>query len=225
MKCKLCDECFDTKYRIPRNLSCGHCFCEQCLKIYQKQDEIECPKCTKKSSSKLPICYAIFDLIDKDDYKQKEYCSVHQLEKVQFYCKNDNQEICSICLLVNHNGHNITSIKESAIANSIKKDFGKLYENIFKNNHILKEMKKEVDKYQEFLNKMYEKQKSKITEISSNFITKKKERLEEFNNMIELNYLNQYEILNKFLLETEHKKNYIEIYSSKICELLLNFRK
>jgi hypothetical protein len=225
MKCKLCDECFDTKYRIPRNLTCGHCYCEQCLKIYQKNEEIECPNCTKKSPSKLPICYAIFDLIEKEDNKKKEFCSLHQLEKIQFHCKSDNEDICSTCLLIYHNGHNITSLRESAISINIKKDYGKLYESIFQKNHILKCIKTEIEKYEEFLSKMFEKQKSKIFEISSNFITKKKERLEELNKMIELNYLNQHEVLNKILLETEHKKNYIDIYSSKISELLENFRK
>ena len=50
MNCKICEEKFDTIYRIPRNLVCGHTFCEQCLKIYTKLDEINCPKCMKSSS-------------------------------------------------------------------------------------------------------------------------------------------------------------------------------
>lgn len=225
MKCKLCEENFDTKYRIPRNLNCGHCFCEQCLKIYQKNEEVECPKCTKKSPSKLPICYAIFELIDHEDTKKNDYCINHPLEKIQFYCNTDYIGICIECILLNHNGHMISSIRENSITKEIKKDFQKLYEGVNAKLNYLKNMKSEVEKCEDFLNKMYENQKGKLTEIGISFQNKKKEKIEELIKIIELNYLNQHELFNKMLIETEHKKNYIDIYSSKISELLLSFSK
>jgi hypothetical protein len=225
MKCKLCEENFDTKYRIPRNLTCGHCFCEQCLKIYQKNEELECPKCTKKSPIKLPICYAIFDLIEGDERKKNDYCINHPLEKLQFYCKNDNINICVNCLLLSHNGHLISSLKEASIANEIKKDFERLYNSIKEKYTILKNMRHEVEKCEEFLNKMFENQKFKLNEIQISFTNKKKEKLEEFNKIIDLNYLNQHELLNKLVLETEFRKNYIDIYSTKLQELIQSFSK
>ena len=116
MKCKICEKSFDTDFRIPRNLNCGHTFCDQCLKQYQKGDEIECPKCTKKSHCKLPICYAIFDLIySEENLKKVECCTIHPLEKLQFKCQVDNETICATCLLNKHNGHIVISLKGQSI--------------------------------------------------------------------------------------------------------------
>lgn len=226
MKCKLCEESFDTKYRIPRNLQCGHCFCEQCLKIYQKNEEIECPKCTKKSPSKLPICFAVLELIDGDDHKKGEFCPIHTLEKLQFRCQTEGVNICVNCLLSFHNGtgHVISSLKEGMIAKEIKKDFERIYTGIQEKYTLLKNIKSEVEKFEDFLNKMLEKQKLKLNDIQNSFVNKKKEKLEELNKIIEINYLNQYELLNKLILETDFRKNYIDIYSSKIQELLESFK-
>lgn len=226
MKCKICEEKFDTKYRIPRNLTCGHCFCEQCLKIYQKNEELECPKCAKKSPLKVPICYAIFELIDGDDTSKKnDFCHLHTLEKLQFTCKNDNTIICSKCLLTNHNGHFVSSLKENTIVSQIQKDFETFKNNIKEKNNFLLNFKLEIEKCEDFLDKMYENQKIKLNDVQNSFNSKKKEKLEELNKTIEINYLNQTDILNKLISEIEFKKNYIDIYSTKIQELLQSFSK
>jgi hypothetical protein len=226
MKCNLCEENYDPKYRIPRNLTCGHCFCEQCLKIYCKNEEIECPKCAKKSPSKLPICYAIYELIDgEDQLKKSDYCTLHPLEKLQFLCKNENVNICVNCLISHHNGHIVSSLKENSIANEIKRDYENLYSSLQNKHTFLKYFKSEIDKCEDFITKMCDNQKIKINEIHNNFINRKKEKLEEFNKTIEINYLNQHEILSKIISEVEFKKNYIEIYSNKIQELLDSFSK
>jgi hypothetical protein len=31
MECPICFEIYDDKIRVPRNLSCGHTYCELCL--------------------------------------------------------------------------------------------------------------------------------------------------------------------------------------------------
>jgi hypothetical protein len=115
MKCKLCDENFNTHYRIPRNLNCGHCFCEQCLKIYQKSGEsiyIVCPNCSQISPNNLPICYAIYELIDGEDYYSKNaFCSIHLMESIEFFCKDDNSFICVKCAVTDHQNHNFYSTR------------------------------------------------------------------------------------------------------------------
>jgi len=92
MKCKLCENYYDTKKYIPKNLQCGHTFCEQCLlkkqtSLLNDSNEKEiittCPKCFMKTNKKLPVSYAILDIIDipeNDTNKNKNNCSV-------IYCK------------------------------------------------------------------------------------------------------------------------------------------
>jgi hypothetical protein len=221
MKCKLCDEIFDTKYKIPRNLNCGHCFCEQCLKLYQKENEIECPKCTKISSNKLPICYAIFDIIDQNDqFSSSDYCNLHPLVKKELFCSDDKLPICNDCFILHHNGHNIITSRENIIVKEIVKDFKVLYERINRLINIFLKMKDEVEVYEDFIRRMNEKQKAKITELENNLVIRKNEKIEELNNIIEINYLNQFDVLNKLLLETELRKNYVEIYYTKLGEIL-----
>jgi hypothetical protein len=61
MNCQICLEGYNTANRIPKNLSCGHTFCDRCLKKVGTGIEIECPKCRQKSKNNLSICYAIYD--------------------------------------------------------------------------------------------------------------------------------------------------------------------
>ena len=61
MYCQICLEGYNTANRIPKNLSCGHTFCDRCLKKLGNGFEIECPKCRQKSKNNLPICYAMSD--------------------------------------------------------------------------------------------------------------------------------------------------------------------
>lgn len=68
MYCQICLEAYNIANRLPKNLGCGHTFCDKCLKkigllylIKGNGYEIECPKCRKKSRNNLPICYAIYD--------------------------------------------------------------------------------------------------------------------------------------------------------------------
>jgi len=227
MKCKLCQENFDIKYKIPRNLLCGHCFCEQCLKQLSVNEEVECPKCQKTSQGKLPICYAIFDIIYTEEYSGKVYCQIHPVEKLQFFCNEEKQVICSICLLTNHNGHKTNSIRDILIPQELKKEYEILNNEFLNKKIILENMHSEVEKYEDFLNKMLENQKQKLEEIGNNLINKKNERVEEYNKLFEINYLKQYEILNKLFFVTDNKKNAVEIVSNKISELLAklsNFR-
>ncbi len=88
MKCKLCETPYDTKKHIPKNLQCGHTFCEQCLLKNQTSARVDtnekelittCPKCSVITKKKLPVSYAILDIIDNNEhesFKNRNQCSV-----------------------------------------------------------------------------------------------------------------------------------------------------
>ena len=49
MECPMCYELYDDTERIPRNLNCGHTYCESCLiKTVLVKKRIECPTCRTK---------------------------------------------------------------------------------------------------------------------------------------------------------------------------------
>lgn len=56
MECELCREVYEEKKNIPRNLLCGHTFCEVCLEgILKVKGYIECPSCRSKLPSRLNV--------------------------------------------------------------------------------------------------------------------------------------------------------------------------
>ena len=67
MYCQICLDKYNIYNRIPKNLNCGHTFCDKCLRKIGDSYEIECPKCRQKSTNNLPICYAIYDKLLLDD--------------------------------------------------------------------------------------------------------------------------------------------------------------
>jgi len=227
MKCKICEEKFDTIYRIPRNLICGHTFCEQCLKIYTKNEEIYCPKCMKISNTQnLPICYAIYEMLEYDNnHKKNDVCYHHSVEKNQFFCKDDNVNICLMCYLNEHRDHKVVSLKENNFVEETKKEFEIKIKNLKEKGDYLYLLKNEIEKCEEFIEKMKEKQIKKLDLIHENLVNNKKEILENYEKQIELNYLTQKENLNKILNKVECKQQIIDIYSTQINELLKNSSK
>jgi hypothetical protein len=103
-----CSVCHDV-FQDPRNLSCGHTFCLQCLQnIVQAAvirignatvDKIPCPQCRTKFSvgsqnlQDLPKNYIVADLISSLPASSQcdniVYCEIHLNKEVEFYC-----EIC-----------------------------------------------------------------------------------------------------------------------------------
>ena len=68
MYCQICIEPYNIANRIPKNLFCGHSYCDKCLKKVNISfgSEIECPKCRQKSKNNLPTCYEIYNLLLQD---------------------------------------------------------------------------------------------------------------------------------------------------------------
>lgn len=49
MECGSCFETYDLQKRVPRNLKCGHTYCEYCVdKIVELSVTAECPSCRLK---------------------------------------------------------------------------------------------------------------------------------------------------------------------------------
>lgn len=227
MNCKICEEKFDTIYRIPRNLVCGHTFCEQCLKIYTKLDEINCPKCMKSSSTvSLPICYALYEMLELDlNNKKFDFCEIHSFEKNQFYCQEENTTICQICYIKDHKEHKVNSVKEISFVEETKKEFEKNFFSLKEKCDYLYLIKNEIEKCEEFIEKMNEKQIKKLNNIQDSLKSNKKEKIENYEKLIEINYQSQKDNLNKYLKEIEYKEEYVDIYSNQIKDILLNSSK
>jgi len=224
MKCKICDKNFDTLYKTPRNLTCGHTFCEQCLKIYTNIDEINCPKCSKISPSKnLPICYAIYEMLELDQkVKNSDFCNLHQLEKTQFYCKDCRSAICQICFLENHREHNVHSVKEISFVEETKKDLEKNFNSLKEKCDYLYLIKNEIEKCEEFIEKMREKQLKKLDNIYDNVKINKENKIENYDKLIEINYNQQKEIIEKHQNKIIQKLELAQIYSKEIEDTIKN---
>lgn len=79
MECPSCYEYFDGETRIPRNLNCGHTFCEVCLVKIEQQRLTFCPLC--KTSLHKPF---------KAKKLPKNYLAVEYANKHQEMMKNSN---------------------------------------------------------------------------------------------------------------------------------------
>jgi hypothetical protein len=117
MLCQICLDKYNIYNRVPRNLSCGHTFCSRCLTKIGDHYEIECPKCRQRSLNNLPICYAIYDKILLDDKSDPDLCcELHEFEKIGFYCNDDDELLCPICLTQKHSEHSVCLVRDKYIA-------------------------------------------------------------------------------------------------------------
>lgn len=70
MECPSCYESFDEKTRVPRNLHCGHTFCEECLLNIENKKLLVCPICRSPlehnlKASKLPKNFIALEMAIK----------------------------------------------------------------------------------------------------------------------------------------------------------------
>ena len=104
----------------PRNLPCGHTFCEGCLyKMLSEANKITCPICRNSVSqvipNKLPKNYIAYDIAVKarEDREKCDACPKHPNEPVRLYCNTCKQGICAECI-INHSGHHFVKKEESS---------------------------------------------------------------------------------------------------------------
>lgn len=111
MECPNCFEVYDERERIPRNLPCGHTYCEVCLGqfiVFQKK--LECPVCRIKlepsvKPQHLSKNFVALEVSSKHREIQKKllFCSTHK-EPLRFFCETCQVNICASCI-IDHSGH------------------------------------------------------------------------------------------------------------------------
>ncbi|KAI4891834.1 hypothetical protein NFI96_023134 [Prochilodus magdalenae] len=110
LSCPVCCEV----YQDPRLLPCGHSFCHRCLEKHWGVSRAQtCPVCRQTSPQK-PVANLVLRNACESYLKEKERkkndgevrCSQHG-EKLELYCKTDEQAICSECRKHNHGSHRV----------------------------------------------------------------------------------------------------------------------
>ena len=112
MECPSCLEIYDDRDRIPRNLPCGHTYCEHCISqiLIRKS---ECPTCRHKfdpalKASSFSKNFVALEVSSKHREIQKKllFCTNHQ-EPLRFFCETCQVNICASCI-IEHSGHKFT---------------------------------------------------------------------------------------------------------------------
>jgi len=125
MECPNCYEVYDDKDKIPRNLPCGHTYCEPCLvQIYQIKKKLECPVCRLEvdpsiKANNLSKNYVAIEVSNKHREIQKKllFCSTHS-EPLRFFCDTCQANICASCI-IDHSGHKFIKQDHSGMNYSI----------------------------------------------------------------------------------------------------------
>ena len=119
MECPSCYEYFDGETRVPRNLNCGHTFCEMCLVKIEQQRLTFCPLCKTNlqkpfKAKKLPKNYLALEYASKhhEMMKNSNFCQVHPKELMRHFCITCVSLICMECI-VDHSGHEFVRKDES----------------------------------------------------------------------------------------------------------------
>uniref|UniRef100_H2ZU09 Uncharacterized protein n=1 Tax=Latimeria chalumnae TaxID=7897 RepID=H2ZU09_LATCH len=115
--CSVCQELF----KDPVTLSCGHNFCQECVREYWKgKTSQSCPVCRADSAtSDLKTNHTLRNIVDiyKKEGKKlkgesKPVCSQHKKE-LELYCVEDQEAICVMCVILKkHKNHEFLSIEE-----------------------------------------------------------------------------------------------------------------
>ncbi|XP_041853336.1 zinc-binding protein A33-like [Melanotaenia boesemani] len=114
----LCPQCSGI-YCVPVLLICGHNICKICLhKFWEWKGCRECPVCgTESNSGRPPINLPL--KIAADEYqvlktgRNQEVCFLHN-EKLQLFCKNDEEPICLVCQISKQHKMHLCSTAEEA---------------------------------------------------------------------------------------------------------------
>lgn len=109
---------FDETVKIPRNLPCGHTFCEECLLNIEKKNLLLCPICRDPlqknlKATKLPKNFIALEISRKhSEIMKNPLCLVHTKEIVKYFCNTCEKLICPECIL-DHSGHEFVRREES----------------------------------------------------------------------------------------------------------------
>ena len=189
--------------RVPKNLSCGHTFCDRCLRKLATGYDVECPKCRQKSKNNLPICYAIYDyLVLENRADLDEACNLHEYESLQFFCNKDAVKICALCLTTSHKGHIVTSIVDKIVSDE--------------NEQILVKWRD----YFSFKKEEFNLRKEKLVQIMKKIETQKTNLINEvtkdYDKLVEIFNKNKQDILNELEELYEYEVSIMKRISSEV---------
>uniref|UniRef100_A0A3B3HGS4 RING-type domain-containing protein n=1 Tax=Oryzias latipes TaxID=8090 RepID=A0A3B3HGS4_ORYLA len=130
-----CSICLDI-LKEPVTVPCGHSYCMSCIKTYwdgeDQRGNHSCPQCREtftprpmKAVKSCLDCLASYceehlqphsvalalqkhKLVDPSRNLQQNICSLHD-EVMKIYCRTDQQNICYLCLMDEHKGHETVS--------------------------------------------------------------------------------------------------------------------
>ncbi|KAF7689225.1 zinc-binding protein A33-like [Silurus meridionalis] len=114
LSCPVCCEL----YRDPQLLSCGHTFCRQCLKKHWAVTSTRACSVCRRVCVQEPVTNLALRNTTESYQREKERerkeresgsevrCSQHR-EKVEYYCKSDDEVICSKCRKEGHRTHRV----------------------------------------------------------------------------------------------------------------------
>lgn len=130
MECPACFELYDDILHIPRNITCGHTYCELCLKkLIEVRSRIECPACRIRldpsiQPPKLSKNYVAADLARKhrELTDKLQICPAHN-EHYRYFCETDQTSLCPQCI-IEHSGH--TFVKQEISVHKLKDKVKKL---------------------------------------------------------------------------------------------------
>ena len=133
--CPVCENKFSLDEHIPRLFPCTHTTCEKCLNELVGGETVTCPQCNKKHRPKKGvesfrknryiIKYLEADKAPREssnEFDVFEMCPKHG-RKLNIYCRSKDceQDICQVCLIEQHNGHELVDyIQEDKKADSLQ---------------------------------------------------------------------------------------------------------
>jgi len=118
MECPTCLELYNDDTKRPRNLQCGHTFCEECLTRLIQETRLACPTCRTYFPSivphLLPMNFIAADLARShlEQIRKVNFCDEHSLQPAKFFCNTCEVSICVECI-VDHSGHSFVKQEES----------------------------------------------------------------------------------------------------------------
>ena len=121
-----CSVCLEV-YKHPKNLSCQHAFCTQCIDqlpvdIVEGEHKIKCPSCRKTtplpkdgSTASLPPAFHINAMIELYETSKAAppglepvvkytQCLKHHRD-MEMFCEECQQVVCAVCAVRDHNNH------------------------------------------------------------------------------------------------------------------------
>ena len=118
--CPVCYNTFGTEKCLPRLLPCTHTVCHDCVvRLLGTRRFLKCPQCRKKHNALTGLNafpenkYILNNLRARGNPFMFPSCAKHGRE-LSIYCKSKGckEDVCQICFLEEHNGHNGVDIMQ-----------------------------------------------------------------------------------------------------------------